>query len=195
MYLTCVWNITGMPSNMMLYMGHLQTASSIFVLPVPCCPLISSMRDWTSMEKWVVCWASWGPQWWWSMPLRRRRLLPSVPWPTNWETQVAPASPGARTWKFWAGWTLLNSSTRFHCVCCVRCGEQPGSYLCCGSAVWTEECAGLHPDLLCDWLALCVLREGPGHRHQRAGRWHGRSEGATFLVISHLPGDLYQCTD
>lgn len=177
----------------------LRTICTICVLPVPCSPLISSMRGWTSMEKWVVCWASWDPQWWWFMPLRRRRWLPSVPWLTSSETQVGEGLPRPEdirsVLKFSSGSTFVNSSTRFHCVCCVCRGEQSGSYLCCGSTVWTEECAGLHPDLLCYWLPLCVLCEGPRHWHQRAVCWYGCSEGTAFLVIGHLPGNLHQCSD
>lgn len=179
--------------------GGLQTVCTVCVFPVPCSPLISLMRGWTYTEKWVVCWASWGPQWWWFMPLRRRRLLPSASWLTSSETQVGAALSWSEAihsvWKHLAGSALLNFSIRFHCVCCMRCGEQPGSYLCCGSAVWTEECAGLHPDLLHCWLPLRVLCEGPGYWHQGAFCWLGCSEGPTFLVISHLPGNLHQCSD
>lgn len=93
---------------------HLQTVCTICVLPVLCPPLISSMRGWTYMEKWVVCWASWGPQWWWFMPPRRRRLLPSVSWLRSSETQVGAALSWSEdihsVWKHLAGFTIVELS-------------------------------------------------------------------------------------
>lgn len=70
---------------------YLRAVCAIRLLPVPCSRLISSTRGWTYTGKWVVCWASWDPPWWWFMPLRRRRLRPSAPWLTSSETQVRAA--------------------------------------------------------------------------------------------------------
>lgn len=58
--------------------------------PVPCSPLTFWKRGWMCMEKSGVYCASWGPQWWWFMHLKKRRLLPSVPWRRSSETQVQP---------------------------------------------------------------------------------------------------------
>lgn len=157
----------------------------LLLFPVLCYPLTFWMKGWMCMGRLVVCCASWAPQWWWYMPRKKRRLPLLPPWQRSSKTQVQrEVDQWAFTGVIWltllwklnpyiTGWmdlfqatnSLLNTPTRFHCVCCVRCGKQPGSYLCCGSAVRTEECAGLHPDLLCDWLPLCVLCQGPGHWH------------------------------
>lgn len=127
-----------------------------FHLPVPCSPPTFWTRGWTSMGKSAACCASWDPRWWWSTPPKKRRSPPSLTWPTSWETQVGR---GGTNWipdeSLWTHSPML--PTRFHCVRCVRCGKQPGPYLCRGATVWPEECAGLHPDLLSDWLPLCVL--------------------------------------
>lgn len=127
-----------------------------FYLPVPCSPLTFWTRGWTFMEKLAVCCASWDPRWWWSMLPRRRRWPLSLTWLTSCKTQVGR---GSTKWildgSLWTRSPML--PTRFHCVRCVRCGKQPAPYLCRGATVWPEECPGLHPDLLSDWLPLCVL--------------------------------------
>lgn len=56
-------------------------------------------------------------------------------------------------------------SPRIHSVCRVCRGEQPDPHLPGRPALRPEKRAGLHPDLLRDWLPVGVLCQGPGHRH------------------------------
>lgn len=90
---------------------------------------------------------------------------------------------------------IWSSLFRLHCVCRLCCGKQPGAHLRRGAAVRAEERAGLHPDLLCDRLALRVLREGAGHWHKGAVCRDGGAEGTTLLVSGHLSGHLHKCSD
>ena len=81
-------------------------------------------------------------------------------------------------------------SSRVHHICSVCCGGQRGPRLFCCPALRPEERAGLHPDLLCDWVSVCVLCQGAGHRNQGALCWDCCPEGALVLGSANMPGDM-----